>query len=151
MYCLNIRSVNWIIIKNIGCLLCCVLLFACSNTQTFNTKNAYVDISENDYMKKQFYNTYASKINAPTNQYTQYTDHQLMMSLLNRPVTADHAMMIAFEQERMAYTASFSSSSSYGIEIKGNKNDENINYRANNLYSELILQDINAVNMSAPH
>jgi hypothetical protein len=70
------------------------------------------------------------------------------MSLLNRPITADQAMMLAFEQDRADYSNSFSS---YTVEIKGGKNTDESNYRADNPYTQLISQDVNAVNISAPN
>lgn len=99
-------------------------------------------------MNEQFYDAQFALINKENHKYTHHSDHQLMMALLNRPVTADQAMMIAFEQERINYSDYFSS---YGVEIKGDKNTDKSNYRADNSYTNLILQDINAVSITAPN
>lgn len=156
MYYLGIRDLNWLSIKNSGCLLCCMFLFACSTTTQVNTQRfsdkTYDTRFQHDHINEQFYNTYSSRIKTSIEQRVQPSDHQLMMSLLNRPVTEDQAMMLALKQERMNYTSSYSSSfTSYGVQIKGEKSNRNINHRATNFYSKLLLQDRNAVNIIAPH
>ena len=145
---LNISDFNLTLIKNCLCILLCSLLFSCSSTQ--EVKNEY--LSKNGYS-----NTYANGYFSHTNftpsskssiKKLLHSDHHLMMSLLNRPITADQAMMIAFKQERENYSQSFSN---YGVEIKGGKNSNESNYRAENSYSKFILQDTNAVIIAAPH
>ena len=70
-----------------------------------------------------------------------------MMSLLNRPVTADQAMMLAFAQQR---TYNQNAYSSYAVEIKGAKSADGSERRTEHAYAKLISLDINAVSISAP-
>lgn len=151
MYFLSVRYLNCVTIRNYLCLLSSIFLFACSttkhiSTQNYSENNYYID--DYSYSNVEFYNRKLTDMNQNTQQSIPHSDHHLMMALLNRPVTADQAMMIAFEQERINYTGAFAN---YGVEIKGNKHNNKVGYRANNLYSDLILHDINAVNITAPH
>ncbi|MCI2283469.1 hypothetical protein L3081_08725 [Colwellia sp. MSW7] len=150
MYSLNIRDLHSVAIKSSLCLLFCTFLFACSSTKQVNTKS----FSENSY-----FHTYGftndklddvqlNAVNEEVFQKTPRTDHQLMMALLNRPVSPDQAMMLAFEQERVNYSHY---SSYYGVSVKGDKGTDEINYRTSNAYSNLIAQDINAVIITAPN
>jgi len=75
------------------------------------------------------------------------SDHQLMMALLNRPITADQAMMLAFAQQRTDKKNSTVSLVNY-IAIKGEK--MKVQQRPTNLYSTLIAKDINAIKIMAP-
>ncbi len=148
MYSLNLSYLNRLTIKNSICLVFCLFLFACSSTE--QVSDSY--FSENGYSRGVINNNFSHTKFTPTNKNTikkaLYSDHQLLISLLNRPITADQAMMLAFEQERASYTSSFSN---YAVEIKGDRNSDKSNYRAESAYTELISQDINAVNISAPN
>ena len=75
------------------------------------------------------------------------SDHHLMLSLLNRPVTQDQQMMLAFAEHRESYQNLYFVKA---IEIKGPKNTQNADARATHSYSELIAQDFNSVRISGP-
>ena len=155
MYALNIRGLHWSTVKNSSLVLSCIFLFACSSTQQVQTQR----LSENEFFKEyrevaidanneHLFHDDISLINTPANRSHLYSDHQLMMSLLNRPITSDQAMMIAIAKEREHYNYSLPD---YGIAIKGDKSMDKNDYRPNNRYTNLIIQDINSVNISAPN
>lgn len=148
MYYLNLPHLNLKTIKHSVSLLLCILLCACSSTEELTNDYFSENNYEHGYIKENFSHTQFSPVNKNTIKKVMSSDHQLMMSLLNRPVTADQAMMIAFEQERARYSHYFSN---YAVEIKGDKNSDKVNNRAENAYTKLISQDINAVNISAPN
>ena len=136
-------------IKNSICLLLCLFLFACSSTDRFSggyfNENGYARgfVTEH-FSNGRFIPADSKKMKKPLG-----SDHQLMMALLNRPITTDQAMMLAFAQERASYSNSYSNYN-YAVEIKGEKSSDQPNYRAKHAYSKLISQDINAVSISAP-
>ena len=70
------------------------------------------------------------------------SDHHLMMSLLNRPVTEDQKMMLAFAQERESYRNEMFVNA---VSIKGPKFTDNNNNRVQHIYAALIERDINSV------
>lgn len=150
MYFLNTRNLHWVTIKNSLSLLFCTFLFACGSTKQVNTEifseNGYFDTR--GFTNEKFYDIKFNDMNKDIFQKVPRTDHQLMMTLLNRPVSEDQAMMIAFEQERVNYSHH---SSYYGVTVKGDKSTDEINDRAGNVYSDLIAKDINAVMISAPN
>jgi len=148
MYSLNLSYFNLCTIKNSVSLLFCLFLFACSSTEQVSN-NYFIDNGySSGYIKDNFSHTQFKPTTGNTIKKTLHSDHQLMMSLLNRPITADQAMMIAFKQERSNYSSSFSN---YGVEIKGDKSSDKSNNRAENPYAKLISQDINSVSISAPN
>ncbi len=104
---------------------------------------------ENGYYKSHFKHTQFVPVTASTVKKQSQSDHQLMMSLLNRPMTADQAMMLTFAKERRAYSASLSSND-YGVRIKGAKNSTNSQHHSEHIYASLIAQDINSVAVTAP-
>ena len=113
MYPLNLPYINLLTIKRSISLLCCLFLFACSSTE---------QVSNNYFMEHDYYRGFVSEnyshtkfttTNKNTIRKTLHSDHQLMMSLLNRPITADQAMMLAFEQERSNYSYPFAN---YAVE-----------------------------------
>jgi thioredoxin-related protein len=70
------------------------------------------------------------------------SDHHLMMSLLNRPITEDQKMMLAFAQDRERYSNDIFVNT---VSIKGPRtSDENTN-RTQHVYAALIERDVNAV------
>ena len=77
------------------------------------------------------------------------SDHYLMMSLLNRPMTKDQQMMIAFADQRNRYqdNAVFVNA----VSIIGEKSTEQANKRPNHSYSTLIARDINSVSVRGPY
>jgi len=144
MYSLNLTTIK----KSVSLLLC-LTLFACSSTEHVSNK-----LPKNSYGQ-----TYVGT-NSPHSQFTPISktsikktlnsDHQLMMSLLNRPMTADQAMMLAFAQERVSYANTFANYANNGVMIKGDKASENPSNRTKHAYAQYISQDINAVLISAP-
>jgi len=143
MYSLNLSYLNLPTIKNSISLFLCLFLFACSSTEKFS--NNY--FSDNGYARgfinENFHNQFTTA-NRDTIKKPLPADYQLMISLLNRPMTGDQAMMIAFAQERASYNI-------YGVEIKGEKSSDESNTRTENAYTKLISQDINAISISAPN
>lgn len=148
MYSLNLPYLNLLTIKNSISLLFCLFLFACSSTEQVNNEHFINNGYYNGFIKDNFSHTKFTLTDNKTIKKTLHSDHQLAMSLLNRPIPADQAMMLAFEQERVNYTNSFLS---YTVEIKGDKSSEKSGHRANNPYKDLISQDWNSVNISAPN
>lgn len=150
MCSLNLSYLNLSTIKKSISLLFCLSLFACSSTEQVNyatsNNNFFDDGYSRGFVNDNFSHTQFTPINKNMIKKAMNSDHQLMMSLLNRPVTADQAMMLAFEQERANYSYPFSN---YAVEIKGDKSSDKSNNRANNAYAKLISQDINAVNIIA--
>lgn len=75
------------------------------------------------------------------------SDHQRMLSLINRPVPQDQVMMLAFSQKRMNET-------NYpyvnAVEIRGNKADDQMIITQNTVYTTYINNDMNAVNVTGP-
>lgn len=143
-------SLNLIAVKKSISLFLCLTLFACSSTEQVNNE----PLADNSYAQ------YYDSSNFPHSQFTPISkhsikkplnsDHQLMMSLLNRPITADQAMMLDFAQERARYTSSYSNYADNGVMIKGDKISDNSSNRTEHVYAQLISQDINAVSISAP-
>lgn len=136
--------------KNCISLLFCLFLFACSATKQVSNHYFNDDGYAQGFIKDNFSHTKFTPTNKNTVKKTLHSDHQLLMSLLNRPITADQAMMLAFEQERIDYTRSFSSYD-YAVKIKGDRNSDKSNNRTDNPYTSLISQDLNAVSISAPN
>lgn len=75
------------------------------------------------------------------------SDHQLMLSLLNRPMTQDQQMMLAFATQREHEQNSYFV---HSIAIKGEKSSDKSANRATHTYSNLIAQDFNSVRISGP-
>jgi hypothetical protein len=84
------------------------------------------------------------------------SDHHLIMSLLNREMTQDQQMMLAFAEQRENYQSIYFVNA---VNIRGPKSDEynddfNDKYtttRPKNSYSKLIAQDFNSVQISGPN
>tara|TARA_R110000737_G_scaffold176266_6_gene201371 strand:- start:4896 stop:5237 length:342 start_codon:yes stop_codon:yes gene_type:complete len=81
-----------------------------------------------------------------------FSDHYLMLSLLNRPMTQDQQMMLAFAQQSENYQSPYFVNM---VTIKGPKSDSTANQvtttRAQHSYSYLISQDFNSVQISGPN
>ena len=75
------------------------------------------------------------------------SDHHLMLSLLNRPITQDQKMMLAFAEQRDNFQNLYFVNA---VAIKGEKTEENTSTRATHSYSNLIAQDFNSVRISGP-
>jgi len=77
------------------------------------------------------------------------SDHHLMMSLLNRPMTKDQQIMLAFADQRNRYqeNAVFVNA----VAILGEKPTDQSNDRPVNSYSNLIARDINSVSVRGPY
>jgi len=145
MYSLSLTAVK----KSVSLLLC-LTLFACSSTEQVSSNQ----LSNNGYAQSALGTNYShsqfSPINKDSTKKSLNSDHHLMMSLLNRPMTTDQAMMQTFAHERESYTNTFASYANNGVAIKGDKKLENSSNRSKHIYAQLISQDINAVSISAP-
>ena len=135
-------------IKLIMSIFLCTFIVACSS----KNENAHYEIIENNYyhgyVKDNYTQTQFTTFTHKSVKKPAYSDHQLMMSLLNRPMTADQAMMIAFEQERASYYPYYGD---FSVKIKGEKSSDELTNSSGNAYSKLISQDLNAVNIQAPY
>lgn len=147
MYFLNLSNSTRSVIKNSISLLFCLSLFACSSTEQISenyfSDNGYAQ----GFVSKNFSRNQFTPMNENTIKKSLPSDHQLMMSLLNRPITADQAMMLAFAQERVSYGNTYTN---YGVQIRGDKSSDDPNNITEHAYAGLISQDINAVSISAP-
>jgi hypothetical protein len=74
------------------------------------------------------------------------SDHHLMMSLLNRPVTEDQKMMLAFAQQRESYSNDMFVNT---VSIRGPKESDADTNRVQHVYAALIERDINSVGIIA--
>jgi hypothetical protein len=75
------------------------------------------------------------------------SDQYLLLSLLNRPVTQDQQMMLAFAKQRDDFQNLYFVNS---VEIRGPKSDATKSTRATHAFSNLIAQDFNSVRISGP-
>lgn len=141
-------SLNLITVKRSISLLLCLTLFACSSTEQVNNYPLSDNSYTQEYVKTSFPHNQFIPISKDSIKKPLNSEHQLMMSLLNRPVTADQAMMLAFSQERTDYSDSFSNYANKGIMIKGDITSDNSNDRTEHVYAQLISQDINSVSIS---
>jgi hypothetical protein len=148
MYRLSLPYLNLRAIKNGFGILLCLLLCACSTTEEINNDDFSDNRYSHGYIGENYYHTHFTSMNENTIKKSMNSDHQLMMSILNRPITADQAMMLAFKQERSNYNHYFSD---YAVKIKGDKRSDTTNARTENVYTQLISQDINAIDISAPN
>ena len=129
-------------LKIIFCLFACSSLLACSSTSQVNTS---------DFEHTEFVETNSVTIKKPLR-----SDHDLMLTLLNRPMTADQAMMLAFAKQRDSQHKSLLASNGVFVDyvsIKGDKKDdvaENKFKRPTNKFSLLIANDINSIAITAP-
>ena len=73
------------------------------------------------------------------------SDHYLLMSLINRPVTADQQMMLAFAKQR---EENYNNVFVNAVSIKGPKFEDNS--APQYIYSTLIANDINAIAIQGP-
>lgn len=143
-------SQNLIIVKKSISLLLCLTLFACSSTEPLNNDLMADNNYAQDYNSTNFSHSPFTSINKESIRKPLSSDHQLMMSLLNRPMTEDQAMMLTFAQERSRFALNNDNYADRGVMIKGKKASEHSNKRAEHVYAQLISQDINAVSISAP-
>jgi len=142
-------------VKTIICLLCSFSLFACSSTEQVSNKqlsdNGYAQI----YISENYNRTQFSAVNQHTMKKVLNSDHQLMMSLLNRPMTVDQTMMVNFAKQRASYSTAYAANintayENTGTAIKGPSESNNNSARTVHLYAHLIEQDVNAVTITAP-
>lgn len=143
MYPLNLT-----IFKRSISLLVCLIMSACSSTGQISMNT--IDNDNQEYVGTNFSHSQFNPISQFSIKKPLNTDHELMMSLLNRPMTADQAMMLAFAQERADYANTFANYVDNGVMIKGDKASENNGHRAVHVYAQQINHDINAVIISAP-
>lgn len=145
MYSLNLTTVK----KSISLLLC-LTLFACSSTEQVSNINLSDNTYTQSYVSTNYFHNKFTTIESGSIKKPLSSDHQLMMSLLNRLMTEDQAMILAFAQERASYTSTFDNFSNNAVIIKGDKASENSNHRSKHVYAQQISQDINAVSITAP-
>lgn len=124
--------------KIITLLFTACFLISCSNSAHLSQER------EMNYQPSTFNKTVFTPVNEHTLKRSFASDHQLLMSLLNRPMTADQAMMLAFTQQ----THSESSEVVNFVSIRGDKKQDNQRYNQVNGYSSLIAKDMNAVKIS---
>jgi hypothetical protein len=74
------------------------------------------------------------------------SDHHLMMSLLNRPVTEDQKMMLAFAKQRESYSSDMFVNA---VSIRGPKESDIDTSRVQHVYAALIERDVNSVSIIA--
>ena len=122
------------------CLLCFLVLGACSNTMQVKSGS-----EKNHYFAKEFSHNEFTIYHKGSVKKSASSDHELMLSLLNRPMPEDQRMMLAFAQRQANY---FPDSTFVGVQIKGDKKSQNTNMRARSHYTQTITQDINAVTIS---
>ncbi|SEK83013.1 hypothetical protein SAMN05216262_10356 [Colwellia chukchiensis] len=75
------------------------------------------------------------------------SDHHLMLSLLNRPISQDQQMMLAFARQRAQLQSPYFV---HAISIKGPKQQATATKSVAHHYSALIAQDFNSVQISGP-
>ena len=141
-------------LKILFCLLFCISLFACSSTQSIDNKyasnahanaNTYINVSAygGDFPHTNFKTITSETVKKPLD-----SDHQLMMALLNRPMTADQKMMLAFSAQRQQQAESLGIQYANFVTIKGNKTETPATSPSTNVYSTLIASDINAIQVT---
>ncbi|WP_114325179.1 hypothetical protein [Candidatus Colwellia aromaticivorans] len=143
MYSLNLTTAK----KSVSLLLC-LTLFACSSTEQVSNNQLSDNGYTQGYVDTNFSHSQCTPISKGSLKKPLNSDHQLMMSLLNRPMTADQAMMLAFAQERENYANTFANYANNGVMIKGDKASDNSSNRTIHAYTQQIDQDINAVLIS---
>lgn len=114
---------------------------ACSNTAQLKLSPL-----SNHYYAKEFNHTEFTAHHQNSVKKVAYSDQELMISLLNRPVPEDQRMMLAFAKRQTNY---FPDSSFNGIQIKGEKSNGDNKPRSTSSYAQVIAQDNNAVVISA--
>ena len=124
----------------IGPLIMAVSLFSCSNTTNISQDKVM------NYHQSSFEKTEFTPVNETTVKKSFVSDHHLMMSLLNRPITADQAMMLAFTRQIQKQDESMALVNF--VTIRGDKNQDSDHYNQTTSYSTLIAKDINSINIS---
>lgn len=149
---LSLPKLSLSVIKKSITMVMCTFLFACSASNQVNDSYFSDDGYVNGYVYQNYSRSQFSAASKDTLKKPLSSDHQLMMSLLNRPMTSDQAMMISFAQERARFASLYSNTgfANYGVQIKGDKSSDQPNSSAEPIYMNLISQDINAVSISAP-
>lgn len=105
---------------------------ACSSTKVVNTSSNIIFIPEQHQVKKEF-----------------SSDTHLLISLLNRPVTPDQQMMLAFANTRDALQRNNPAYVNY-ISIRGNKVDDPMTEPSYNQNQLLIINDHHAIDVLGP-
>jgi hypothetical protein len=120
-------------LKIIGLILVSLTLFSCSNTA-------------DKYQMSNFEQMEVKPLNGNTIKKSFHSDHHLMMSLLNRPITADQALMLAFVKPALSLNKATAFVNF--ISIKG---DGSLEIKSNNRKSQylgLIVKDNNSVSIN---
>ncbi|WP_440873814.1 hypothetical protein [Thalassotalea sp. PLHSN55] len=114
--------------KQLVCLISVLILSACSST----SNNDY-NVIERDYLKKPL-----------------VSDHQLKLSLLNRPIPQDQLMMLAFAQARQEQQKTNELAFVNYVQIKGERGEDENDVPSSRRVSFHISQDNNAVSILGP-
>lgn len=104
-------------------LVCCLLTLGCSSTKVVNYQETKKPLT---------------------------SDHFLMMSLLDRPVTQDQLLMLAYANQKEQQMKSFNPAFVRPILLIGNENRSEIASNQLSYYSQLIAKDVNAKRISGP-
>ena len=126
-----------------------VIASGCSSTHTVNTQSAIYSTSGFQpvhHQTAQFKNIEKKPL---------LSDHYLMMSLLDRPVTEDQKLMLAFASvQNSAQQNDYPQVPSIFVNtvmIKGAYIQHDRKNYSNNIYQRLIAKDINAISLSGPY
>ena len=125
-------------VKIMSLLFTTFFLFSCSNTSELSQQGKTI------YHQSSFDKTIFTPVNENTVKKVFASDHQLMMSLLNRPMSAVQLMMLSFAQPQISQ----STTRVNFVSIRGTKQQDNRQYNSTTPYSVLIAKDINAVTIS---
>ena len=113
-------------------------LFSCSNTADLSQETVM------NYHQSNFDKTVFKPVNKNTVKKSFSSDHYLMMSLLNRPMTTDQAMMLTFTQQAQNETAVLVNF----VSLRGDKKQHIQQDKQTSKYTALIAKDINSVSIS---
>ena len=128
-----------------------ILLFitGCSNS-AISPSHINSATSNAIYYQSTFPKTEFNPVNSHTIKKPLSSDYQLLLSLLNRPIPEDQAMMLAFTQQgssKMHQNSARSVFVNY-VNIKGNKENEKSSIKNQNDYSSLMAKDINSISIT---
>jgi len=79
------------------------------------------------------------------------SDHYLMMSLLDRPMTQDQQLMLAFAKQQDTYQQTHMPMFVNAVMIKGERTQDTSSQRSSGIYSSLIANDINSISVTGPY
>ena len=148
MYSQNLSLSTVSVFKASISFLLCLSLFSCSTTEQVNENYFSDDGYIEGFVSDNFTHSQFTPMNKNTIKKSLPSDNLLMMTLLNRTIPADQAMMLAFEQQRNDLYAN--PYENYAVQIKGDKSSDYSSDATEHAYAKLISLDINAVRITAP-